>query len=163
MAQMTEPDWKDHPSNGKVFIGTGTIIREAVIINKPTQTSTIIGCDCYLMNRCFIGHDSMIGNNVTLSPGCSIAGFVKIGDYSCVGMNASVHQHSKLGNYCMVGANSFFKGISPDGITWGGVPAKPIKVNEVGINRSKLTDIEKLHVREDAELFINFFQNPSNV
>ena len=42
-------------------------------------------------------------------------------------MNASIHQRSKIGKYCVIGAGSFFKGESPDGIIWGGVPAKPIK------------------------------------
>lgn len=162
----TEPDWKGHhPSNpeGKIIIGNDSIIRECVIINKPTEHCTHIGSNCYLMNRCFVGHDSKLGDHVTLGPGCSIAGFVAIGDYSTIGMNASIHQNSIFGRCCMLGANSFFKGESPDGITWGGVPARPIKVNEVGIERSELSEEEKSTLIKNAELFINFFQNSSNI
>jgi UDP-N-acetylglucosamine acyltransferase len=168
---ITEPDWKGYIRNDglcemdrKPIIGKNTQIREGVIINKSTKCSgTVIGENCYLMNRCFVGHDSKLGNDVTLGPGCSIAGFVTIGDHSVIGMNASVHQNSKLGKCCMIGANTFFKGESPNGITWGGVPGKPIKVNEVGIQRSSLDEEEKLQMIEDAKLFIYFFQSTSNV
>jgi UDP-N-acetylglucosamine acyltransferase len=161
----TEPDWKGVSSNpnGKIIIGENTQIRECVIINKPTKEKTHIGSNCYLMNRSFVGHDTIIGDYVTLYPGTSIAGFVCIGDYTSVGMNASVHQNSKLGRCCMIGANSFFKGDSPDGITWGGVPAKPLKINVVGINKSNLKNEEKMEIILGAKKFINSFQSSSNV
>lgn len=156
----TEPDWKDHISNkhGKVEIGDNTVVRELVIINKPTNTLTKIGTNCYIMNRCFIGHDSELGNHVTMCPGASVAGFVKINDYTCIGMNASIHQNSNIGKCCMIGANSFFKGTSPNGITWGGVPAVPLKVNTVGILRSELDDNEKSIMLESAKLFVDKFK-----
>jgi len=168
MVKITEPDWKGYrfelDEDRTPIIGTNTIIREGVIINKSTRyPGTVIGENCYLMNRCFVGHDSKLGDHVTLCPGCSIAGFVTIGDYSTIGMNASIHQNSIFGRCCMLGANSFFKGESPDGIMWGGVPARPIKVNKVGIERSDLSEEEKSTLIKNAELFIHFFQNSSNI
>jgi|TARA_R110000851_G_scaffold29831_1_gene81720 UDP-N-acetylglucosamine acyltransferase len=162
---ITEPDWygKSSNPNGIVNIGENTKIRELVIINKPTEHETYIGSNCYLMNRCFVGHDCRIGNNVQLNPGCSIAGFVTINDYSCIGMNASIHQHSKIGKCCIIGAGSFFKGETPSGITWGGVPAKPIKVNDIGIERSDLSNIEKELIIHNAKLFIDRFKASSNI
>lgn len=154
---ITEPDWNGKISNpdGKVTIGDGTIIRELTIINKPVESETYIGNNCYIMNRCFVAHDCHIGDEVQLNPGCSIAGFVKIGDRTQIGMNASVHQFSNIGRFCMIGAGSFFKGDSPDGITWGGVPARPIKVNEIGINKANIPDSEKSRILNRGREFVS--------
>lgn len=157
---ITEPDWKGRTSSehGRVHIGDNTIIREFTVINKPTEALTHVGDNCYVMNRCFIGHDSYIGNGVQMNPGSSVAGFVKIGDHSHIGMNASIHQHAVIGKYCVIGAGSFFKGESPDGIVWGGVPAKPIKVNMIGIKRSTLSEDQQNELIERSEKFVNNFK-----
>jgi len=162
---LTEPDWRGHSSSGygRVHIGDNTIIRELAIINKPTEKLTYVGDDCYIMNRCFIGHDSHIGNGVQMNPGSSVAGFVKIGDYSHIGMNASIHQRSTIGKYCVIGAGSFFKGESPDGIIWGGVPARPIKINEVGIERSNMSEKEKCELIKSSKSFIDSFKSSGDI
>lgn len=162
---ITEPDWKGVRSSGygRVHIGNNTVIREYTVINKPTDKVTYIGDNCYIMNRCFVGHDTHIGDGVQLNPGCSVAGYVKIGDYSHIGMNASVHQRSSIGKYCVIGAGSFFKGESPDGIVWGGVPARPIKVNEIGIERSDLSDDEKCELLKVSKSFVDNFKCSSDV
>ena len=162
---ITEPDWKGVRSSGygRVHIGNNTVIREYTVINKPTDKVTHIGDDCYIMNRCFIGHDCYIGNGVQMNPRCSVAGYVKIGDYSHMGMNASVHQKSTIGKYCVIGAGSFFKGESPDGVVWGGVPARPIKVNEIGIERSSLSEEEKLELLKTSKRFVDGFKSSGDI
>ena len=153
---QTEPDWQGKHSNpsGRVHIGENTIIRELVIINKPVYETTYIGSNCYLMNRSFVGHDCYIGDNVTLYPGSSVCGFVNIGDYTRIGVNASIHQNATIGRCCMIGGGSFFKGTSPDGITWGGVPAKPLKVNYKGIENTSFSLEEKNRIIKAAENYM---------
>lgn len=163
---FTEPDWKDHKSveGSTVSVGPGTVIRENVIINLPAKNDvTVIGSNCYLMNTCFVGHDCIIGNNVTLGPHACVAGSVVIGDYTTLGMNSSIHQGSVIGKCCMIGAGAFFKGSSPDGVTWVGVPAVPIKVNTVGIERSGLSESEKTKMISDAQLFVDSFESPGDI
>ena len=163
---FTEPDWKGHASveGSTVAVGSGTIIRENVIINLPAKNDlTVVGSNCYLMNSCFVGHDCIIGDNVTLCPHACVAGHVSIGDYTTIGMNSSIHQGSTIGKCCMIGAGAFFKGTSPDGITWAGVPAKPIKVNMIGIDRCDLSIEEKEKILSNAQLFIDDFKSSSNV
>jgi len=163
---LTEPDWKNHGTfpGGRVSVGPETTIREYVVINKPaTKEFTEIGSNCYIMNSCFIGHDCNIGNNVTLCPHACLAGDVYVGDYTNIGMNASIHQGSRIGRCCMIGAGAFFKGESPCGITWVGVPARPIKVNIIGIERADIPEIEKEQMISNAQLFIDNFKSPSNV
>lgn len=162
---QTYPDWRDcHKApNSPVIIGNDTVTRENVIINLPATHTTTIGSNCYIMNTVFIGHDSVLGDNVTVAPHACIAGYVTIGDYSFIGMNSSIHQKSNIGKCCMIGAGSFFKGNSPDGITWAGVPAKPIKVNIIGICKSKLLNTEKENMISRAQLFIDTFESSSNI
>ena len=162
---MTEPDWRGRESNpnGKLYIGKNTIVREGTIINKPTELETRIGNNCYIMSQCFIGHDSVIGDGCQLAPGAKLAGFVSIGANTHIGINASVHQRSRIGSYCVLGGGSFFKGTSPDGIVWGGVPARPLKVNMIGIDRSSLPDDEKNLLIERAKLFIDDFKSSRDI
>lgn len=163
---FTEPDWRgvDSSENSFVFVGDDTVIRENVIINLPAiNEKTHIGSNCYIMNTCFIGHDCVIEDNVTLCPHVCVAGNVYIGEYTTIGMNASIHQGSIIGRCCMIGAGSFFKGRSPSGITWAGVPARPIKVNTIGIKKSDMSPEEKETMISNAQLFIDTVKSPSNV
>ena len=120
---------------GKVLIGNNVEIREYVVINLPTKVCTTISDNCLLMCHTHVGHDSFLHNDVTLVTGACLAGHTTIGKYSVVGLNASTHQYSNIGEFCMIGANTLFKGTSPSGIIWVGVPAKPLKLNKVGLDR----------------------------
>lgn len=154
----TLAEFKTPPKdNGNpVIIGDETEIREYVTINTPVGNVTEIGESCFLMTKSHVGHDGILENDVVLSCGSRVGGHSHIGKYCYIGLNASTHQHSELGAYSIVGANSFFKGKSPTGITWGGVPARPIKINLVNIE-----DNAPLKGRQDiineATLFIKEF------
>jgi len=122
--------------NGLVIIGDNVEIREFVTINCPLfGDSTYVGDDSYLMASAHVGHDSYLSYRVILVVGASVAGSTKIGKYSYMGLNSSTHPFSELGDYCLIGANSFFKGKSPNSIIWAGVPAKPLKINKIGLDR----------------------------
>ena len=55
----------------------------------------------------------------------------------------------------MIGANGFFKGTSPKGIIWAGVPARPLKVNTIGLERN-IDDIDRRNlIDSSARKFIN--------
>lgn len=133
-AQYKETRFED--SGNFITIGAGTEIREFVTINLPTYGNTIIGENCFLMANVHIPHDCEVGHDVVFVVGAAIGGRTKIGNYCYFGLNCSVHNRSEIGDYTVIGANSFFKGIAEPGLIWGGVPAKAIKVNMVGIERS---------------------------
>lgn len=151
-SRQTNPD-------GIVYIGDDCVIREFVTINAPVEESTVVGSHCYLMSKSHVGHDARLGDGVVLSDGACVGGHSQLGNGVYMGLNSSCHQFSKLADYCMVGANSFFKGESPPGIIWAGVPARPLKVNQVALDRSSLSFVEKEEIIKNAQQFIDNYKN----
>ena len=134
----TDPEYKGKGPSGFVVIGDNCIIREFVTVNLPAKYGfTIIGNDAYLMAHSHIGHDSIIGTHFTLSTGARVGGESFIGNWCTVGLNAVLHQRSVLKDFTMIGASSFFKGEAAEGIIWAGVPARPLKINRVGLDRGR--------------------------
>lgn len=144
----------EHPAGvkdpgGIVEIGDNVEIREFVTINTPLfNMVTKIGNNCYLMAKSHIGHDVVLSNNVVLHTGAVVGGHSEIDEFCYVGLNSSLHPKSKLASYSIVGANCMYKGVCTiSALVWVGTPAKPIKINKVGIDR---------HVSEDKKDLIMF-------
>lgn len=139
---------------GSVIIEDEVEIREYSTISAPLfGPVTKIGYRGYLMAESHIGHDCILGPYNVYSAGCTFSGHTVSGRYCYFGVNCCTHQRAQLGDYCMVGAGSFFKGISPSGLIWAGVPARPLKVNEEGLRRHASID-EILRIRKSAEDFL---------
>lgn len=154
-----------HPAGAclpSVSIGENVTIREFVTINSSLGefgATTIIGDNCYLMTKSHIGHDATLCDSVVVSSGAKVGGHSVIGSYSYIGLNACTHQRSKLGSYCILGAMGFYKGESVDGVTWAGVPAKPIKVNIHNIEKNVLSEPIKINIIDKACKFIEEFNH----
>ena len=139
-----------------VTIGKNCTIREFVTINSNLGTfKTSTGDNCYLMSKSHMGHDAILRDNVVLCTGAKIGGHSLIDDFTYVGLNASTHQHAIVGKYCIIGAMGFFKGRSPDAVSWMGLPAKPKKVNLVNLIRNINDPNEIENIRIEAQTFID--------
>jgi UDP-3-O-[3-hydroxymyristoyl] glucosamine N-acyltransferase len=74
-----------------------------------------------------VGHDSIIGDFVTVSPGCHISGNVKIGDRVFIGTGAVILEKVSICDDVIIGAGAVVaKSITEPG-TYVGVPVKKIK------------------------------------
>lgn len=140
---------------GKIIIGNGTIIREQVTIQAPVEEDTVIGAGCYIMNKVHIGHDCRIGRDSIIASGAVIGGVAKCEEHSYFGVNSSVHPRAIMGRYFYLSAQGFFKGVSPDGIMWIGVPAKPVKVNMKELQKYKPDDMDK--IIKEAEWYLGAY------
>jgi len=141
IGQINEMLWNIDHGEG-VVIGHNTVIREQVTIHQGTVHSTIIGDNCFVMNKSHVGHDCVIGNNVRISPSAMIGGHCWIDRYSNIGMAATIHQNIRIGFGAMIGMNAaVVKGVLPYS-TVVGVPAKFSGMNWVMA--------KKLEVSEDS-------------
>ncbi len=68
-------------------------------------TVTRIGPDCFLMTEVHIGHNSVLGQHVTLASGVALGGFSVDEDYAFIGAGAGQHQYVRVGRLAMVAGN----------------------------------------------------------
>lgn len=89
-----------------VIIKAGTIITGHVTIDAGTEKHTEIGSGCFIMKGAHIGHDSIIHDDVTISPHVVIGGHCEIGKGTNMGIASVVHQLVNIPEGCMIGMNS---------------------------------------------------------
>ena len=83
------------------------------------------------MKHSHVGHDAIIGENVTISCGAKIGGHSVIGKHCNIGLGAVIHQKVTIPEGCMIGANAFIgkkTELNPHR-KYAGVPAKDIGEN----------------------------------
>ncbi len=87
-----------------VRVGSGTVIRENVTINRAIHAgdATVIGERCFLMANSHAGHDCTLGNDVVLANNVMLAGHVTVGAFTFVGGGAGIHQFCRIGESVMV-------------------------------------------------------------
>jgi UDP-N-acetylglucosamine acyltransferase len=127
--------WEGELGPHGVEIGDGNIIREFASINGGTAGVTSVGDRCYLMSGAHVGHDSQIGDDVTITSAVQIAGHCRVWSGANLGMGTVVHQRIEIGPGAMVGMGSAVrKDIGPFTITVGD-PARVVALNDVGLRR----------------------------
>jgi len=91
---------------GRVIIGDNCIITGLVTIDAGTERPTELMPGCFVMKHAHIGHDCIIGPNVTIACGAKIGGHAVIGEGSNIGLNAVIHQRQVIKEGCMIGMGS---------------------------------------------------------
>jgi UDP-N-acetylglucosamine acyltransferase len=91
-----------------VRVGSGTVIREHVTINRSAHPGkfTTVGDNCFLMASCHVAHDCELGNHVVFANAALLAGHVTVGDHSFLGGGAAVHQFCRIGESVMVAGHA---------------------------------------------------------
>ena len=95
-------------------IGDNNNIREFSTLHRGTEGGgglTRIGNNNLIMAYCHVAHDCILGNNIVMSNGATLAGHVEVFDYAIVGGLSAVHQFARIGRYAFVGGMT---GISQD-------------------------------------------------
>jgi sugar O-acyltransferase (sialic acid O-acetyltransferase NeuD family) len=94
------------------FVSTGTVLRAHVQVNYNAT----------------IGHDTVLGDFVTVLPGANVAGAVRVGTAGTIGSNACVLQGLRIGPGATVGAGAVVTRGVPGGAIVAGVPARPLQL-----------------------------------
>ncbi|MGI8678801.1 MAG: UDP-N-acetylglucosamine acyltransferase [Jatrophihabitans sp.] len=119
-----------------IEIGHRNVIREYVTVQQGHYAVTVIGDDCYLMNKVYVGHDGVIGDEVTMASGATLGGHVHVGAGANLGMGATLHQRRVVGPVAMVGMDSTVtRDVPPYALAFGS-PCRVRGANRVGMRRA---------------------------
>jgi len=128
----------------ELIIGDRNTIREFCTFNRGTRQGggvTRIGNDNWIMAYVHIAHDCMVGRNVTMANGATLAGHVEVADFVTLGAFTVVHQ------FCSIGCHAFtamgtvvFKDVPPY-VTASGNSASPHGINTEGLRRHEFTPV----------------------
>ena len=127
--------WVEPGRSAGLRIGDRNVIREQTVVHQGWKSETVIGDDCFLMNKTYIAHDTVLGDGVTLASTVTMGGHVHVGDGANVGLGTVVHQRRVVAPGAMVGMGSVVtKDIPPFALAYGN-PALVRGANAVGMSR----------------------------
>ncbi|NDJ76265.1 MAG: acetyltransferase [Chloroflexi bacterium] len=110
-------------------IGPGAVICAGTILTWDIK----LGAHVQLNVHCSVHHDAVLGDYTTLAPGARITGNVHTGQRVYLGTNAVIIQGTPdepmvIANDTVIGASACVtKPITEPGLTWVGVPARPLR------------------------------------
>jgi UDP-N-acetylglucosamine acyltransferase len=122
----------------RLTVGDRNTIREYCTISRGTiqdAGDTFVGDDNWIMAYCHIAHDCVVGNQVIMANGATLAGHVHLGDWAICGGNSGVHQFCKVGAHAFLG---MYTGVNRDVPAYtlaSGQPAGPKGINSEGLKR----------------------------
>jgi UDP-N-acetylglucosamine acyltransferase len=125
-------EWRGREDEDKgVLICSGSRLTGMVTVDSGVEGPTVIGPNCYLMKHAHCGHDSRLGDSVTISCGAKIGGHAVMGNYSNAGLNCVVHQKQVIADGVMLGMGAVVtkKLVTEPYKTYAGNPAKLIGEN----------------------------------
>jgi len=128
--------YKGEPSETR--IGERNTIREFVTIHRGTAGGGMLtqtGDGCLFMAQAHIAHDCIIGNDVIMANGATLAGHVLVEDRANIGAYSGVHQFCRVGREAYIGGYSVVvKDALPFALTVGN-HAKCYGLNVTGVKR----------------------------
>lgn len=115
------------PQLGRVIIGDHVRIGANNTIDRGAFEDTIMGDRCKLDNLCLIAHNVVLGKSVIIAGLSGMSGSVKVGDGVMTGGHVGVANHFTVGeNTILAGYSGVIEDV-PDNVTWGGIPARPVR------------------------------------
>ena len=132
-------DLKFRGERSEVVIGDDNRIREFVTIHRGTEGGgalTKIGNNNLLMAYVHIAHDCLLGDNLILGNGATLAGHVVIEDDAVIGAFCGIHQFCRIGRHGFIGGYTVItQDVLPYSRTVHEREAKVYGVNVIGLRR----------------------------
>jgi UDP-N-acetylglucosamine acyltransferase len=128
----------DNAPDAQLVVGEDCIIREHVTMNLGSsrdQALTKVGARGYFMAYSHVGHDCLVGSDVTFANGACLGGHVVVGDSVIMGGLSAVQQFGRVGRGAMIGGVT---GVNTDVIPYGiaaGAHAELGGLNLIGLKR----------------------------
>ena len=122
----------------RLEIGEDCLIREHSTFNRGTPVGgglTRIGKGCMFMTGSHVGHDAIVGDNVTFANHATLGGHTEVGDRVFLGGLAAVHQFGRVGQGAIIGGlAAVTRDVIPYGSAWGN-HARLHGLNLIGLKR----------------------------
>lgn len=132
--------WAAEASGVGARIGHRNVIREQSLIHQGWKSPTVVGNDCFIMNKVYVAHDTVLANGVTLASTVTMGGHVLVGTGANIGLGTVVHQRRIVGPGAMVGMGSVVtRDVPPFALVYGN-PAQLRGTNAVGMARLGVDD-----------------------
>ncbi|HZZ42731.1 MAG TPA: acyl-ACP--UDP-N-acetylglucosamine O-acyltransferase [Tepidisphaeraceae bacterium] len=121
-------------------IGDRVVIRETATVHRSfhpgEEHATRIGDRCFLMAASHVGHDTVLGNDVTMANASMCGGHVSVGDNAFLGGGCIFHQFVRVGRLAIVAGN---EGLNRDIPPFAAVRFDGLKAyNAIGLRRAGL-------------------------
>ncbi len=117
----------DMPQLGRVVIQDNVTIGANSCVDRGAFTDTTVGENTKIDNLVHVAHNVRVGRNCVLAAYTGLSGSTIVGDGVAFGGKAGVADHLNIGSGASIGAAaSVFKDV-PEGETWTGFPARPLK------------------------------------
>ncbi|MDR1946383.1 MAG: acyl-ACP--UDP-N-acetylglucosamine O-acyltransferase [Desulfovibrio sp.] len=134
-------DLKFRGEESRLEIGDNNNFREFCTVHRGTEGGggvTRLGSNNLIMAYCHVAHDCILGDNIVMSNGATLAGHVRIADHVVMGGLSAVHQFSRLGRYSFVGGMTGISLDLPPYMMAVGVRGGIQGPNLIGMRRMKL-------------------------
>ena len=137
---------------GRLEIGADCVLRELVTMNcgsRKDKGVTVVGKGGYFMAGSHVGHDCVVGDDVTLANSVALGGHSWVGDGVIFGGLSAVQQFCRVGKGAMIGG---LTGVNRDVIPYAmafGDHAELAGLNLIGLKRRGLSR-ETIHALRGA-------------
>ncbi|HZQ40799.1 MAG TPA: acyl-ACP--UDP-N-acetylglucosamine O-acyltransferase [Rhizomicrobium sp.] len=127
---------------GRLVIGSDCVLRELVTMNcgsRKDKGITQVGSRGYFMAGSHVGHDCVVGDDVTFANSVALGGHSQIGDGVIFGGLSAVQQFCRVGKGTMIGG---LTGVNRDVIPYAmafGDHAELAGLNLIGLKRRGLS------------------------
>ncbi len=131
-------DLKFHGEVSHLEMGNNNSVREFATIHRGTEGGgflTKVGDNNLFMAYTHIAHDCIVGSNIVMSNGATLAGHVQVADYAIIGGLSAVHQFVRIGRNAFLGGMSGIAQDLPPFVIASGGRGHVHGLNLVGLRR----------------------------
>ena len=104
-------------------IAPGCLITAQCVIGPMAE----LGIGAIVNHGAVVDHDCRVAAWAHIAPGVRLGGAVRVDDAALVGAGSTVLRNLRIGRDAVLGAGAVLLEDLPDGQTWGGIPAHPLK------------------------------------